>query len=232
MLLAPFGDLVQTPTEPPTHRPHMNRELPLPAAGYDMRESEEVERAGFSSLPLYLPERTSAELQQPRLLRVERQPKLCEPLGQNVHDFFGVLPILKAEDGIISEADFVRFTPQSGLHLMLEPFVQHLVKIKVGQERADRLPLSSTRFAHEKLSVVNETDLYPLAYQSEDACVADPFLDHLHELLSHDRVKGPHDTLPTTRTSQSMSPSLAHNIRWKVKNWLSLGNGVSGTNYI
>jgi hypothetical protein len=31
-------------------------------------------------------------------------------------------------------------------------------------------------------------------------------------------VKEPHHTLPTTRTFQSMSPSLAHNIRWKVRN--------------
>jgi len=232
VLLAPFGDLVQTPTEPPTHRPHMNRELPLPAAGYDMRESEEVERAGFSSLPLYLPERTSAELQQPRLLRVERQPKLCEPLGQNVHDFFGVLPILKAEDGIISEADFVRFTPQSGLHLMLEPFVQHLVKIKVGQERADRLPLSSTRFAHEKLAFLHDPCLQPFLDQAQDTWISNALLNELDQPAFVEVIEGPHDTLPTTRTSQSMSPSLAHNIRWKVKNWLSLGNGVSGTNYI
>jgi len=45
-------------------------------------------------------------------------------------------------------------------------------------------------------------------------------------------IEGPHDTLPTARTFQTMSPSLAHNIRWKVKNWLSLGNGIIRTNYI
>jgi hypothetical protein len=29
-----------------------------------------------------------------------------------------------------------------------------------------------------------------------------------------------------------MSSSLAHNIRWKGKNWLSSDNGVTRTNYI
>jgi len=45
-------------------------------------------------------------------------------------------------------------------------------------------------------------------------------------------IEGTYDTLPTTRTFQSMSPSLVRNIRWKVRNLLSLGNGVIRTNYI
>jgi hypothetical protein len=45
-------------------------------------------------------------------------------------------------------------------------------------------------------------------------------------------IEEPHDTLPTTTTFQNMSPSLVRNIRWKVKNWRSSGNGVSRTNYI
>jgi hypothetical protein len=44
--------------------------------------------------------------------------------------------------------------------------------------------------------------------------------------------KGPHDTLPTATSFPNMSPSLAHIIRWKGKNWLSLGNGVTKTSYI
>jgi len=57
----------------------------------------------------------------------------------------------------------------------------------------------------------------------------------LHE-LDHptfvEVVEGPHDTLPTTRAFQSLSPSLVRIIRWKEKNWLSLGNGVTKTSYI
>src|SRR5215831_14436637 len=57
VLLAPFGDLVQAPSEPFTHRPHMDREPPFSAVGTDVRETEKVKRAGLSSLPFCLPHR-------------------------------------------------------------------------------------------------------------------------------------------------------------------------------
>jgi hypothetical protein len=46
-------------------------------------------------------------------------------------------------------------------------------------------------------------------------------------------IEGPHNTLPTTTsTFPNMSPSLAHIILWKGKNWLSLGSGVTRINHI
>jgi hypothetical protein len=57
-------------------------------------------------------------------------------------------------------------------------------------------------------------------------------LDKLDQPSVGKPIEGPHDTLPTTKTCPSMSPSLAHNIRWKGKNWLSLDNGVTKTSYI
>jgi hypothetical protein len=45
-------------------------------------------------------------------------------------------------------------------------------------------------------------------------------------------VEGPHDTLPTTSIFPNMSPSLAHIIPWKERNWRSLGSGVTKTSYI
>jgi hypothetical protein len=38
-----------------------------------------------------------------------------------------------------------------------------------------------------------------------------------------DVVEGPHDTLPTSKTCQSMSPSLAHIILLRGRHCLSLG---------
>ncbi len=75
--LAPLGDFVQAPAEPFTHRPHMYCERTLPALGADMRKAEESKCVRFSTLPFCLPHCTSSELQQPRLLRVERQPIFC-----------------------------------------------------------------------------------------------------------------------------------------------------------
>jgi hypothetical protein len=57
----------------------------------------------------------------------------------------------------------------------------------------------------------------------------------LHELdcpFVRQVVEGPHNTLPTTRTCQSMSPSLAHIIRLWGERWLSLVDGVTRARYI
>jgi hypothetical protein len=41
--------------------------------------------------------------------------------------------------------------------------------------------------------------------------------DNKYGLPRHQTIQGPYDTLPTTRTCQSMSPSLVHIIRLKEK---------------
>src|SRR5215472_18791368 len=132
---------------------------------------------------------------------MEGQSVPCEPLGKYLQDFLSVLPILEAEHGVIGVADFKRLAPEARLHLALEPFVEHKVKVHVGEQRADNLPLPGPRLAHQQPSVVNDSDVDPLPYQSEDACVAYPPLNHLHEMFSHDGVEGRHDRLPIPRIS-------------------------------
>jgi hypothetical protein len=45
-------------------------------------------------------------------------------------------------------------------------------------------------------------------------------------------IEGHHDTLPTSRTYQSMSGLLARSTRLTGKNWLSLGDGVIRASHI
>jgi hypothetical protein len=84
-----------------------------------------------------------------------------------LQDLLGVLPILKAEHGVISVSDFKRLAAEARLHVALEPFVEHEMKIHVGEQRADDLPLPGPRLAHQQPSVVNDTDVDPLPYQSD-----------------------------------------------------------------
>src|SRR5438132_183922 len=81
------------------------------------------------------------------------------------------------------------FTPKSGPHHILEPFVEHVVQVDVGQKRTNRLPLPRPLVTHEKLSLIDDSHLDPLSYQAKHAAIADAFLDHLQELLSHDRIE-------------------------------------------
>jgi hypothetical protein len=56
-------------------------------------------------------------------------------------------------------------------------------------ERADYLALPRPGLAHQQPSVVDDSYVDPLPYQSEDACIAYPPLNHLHELFPHDGVE-------------------------------------------
>jgi len=58
----PFGDRSQPSAEPFAYRPHMNCELPLPAASTGVCEPEEIEGLRFSSLSLRLPHRIAPKL--------------------------------------------------------------------------------------------------------------------------------------------------------------------------
>src|SRR6266849_10070854 len=64
-----------------------------------------------------------------------------------------------------------------------------VVQVDVGQERTNRLSLPRPLVTHEKLILVDDSNLNPLPYQAKHASIADAFLDHLHELLSHDRIE-------------------------------------------
>jgi len=140
--------------------------------------------------------------------------------------------VLKTQDGVVGIPDLVRFPLQAGLHHVLEPFVEHIVQEGIGKQRTDRLPLPGSCFAHEEFAVLDDSHRDPFSDQAEHAAVVYALLNHLDELFPNNGIEGPHDTLPTTKTFQSMSPSLVRFIRWKGKNWLSLGNAVSTISYI
>jgi hypothetical protein len=57
-------------------------------------------------------------------------------------------------------------------------------------------------------------------------------LNELDQLAFIEIIEGHHDTLPTSRTYQSMSGLLARSTRLTGKHWLSLGNGVIRASHI
>lgn len=66
------------------------------------------------------------KFQQPRLLRVKCQTVLCEPLRYDILHLLRVFPVVEAKYGIIGKTDLVSFTPKSGLHHVLKPFVEQV----------------------------------------------------------------------------------------------------------
>src|ERR1700723_3519871 len=79
--------------------------------------------------------------------------------------------------------------PRNNTLCVIPVMLSKALQVNIGKERTDRLSLSCPRFAHEKLAFVDDSDLNPLPYQAKHAAIADALFDHLHELLSHDRVE-------------------------------------------
>ena len=120
---------------------------------------------------------------------MQSQAEFGEPLRQDLKHLFRILPVLKTQDGIVGVSDLVRFPLQPGLHRFLEPFVQDLVQVDIGQKRADWLALAGSCLAHDQLAAVDGSHADPLADQPEHATVRHTSTHHLDEVFPNNRVK-------------------------------------------
>jgi hypothetical protein len=106
---------------------------PLPGSPPVQREPQEVE--GGRTFALLLPQRRSLEWHQASLVRVESQPLALHPQRQHLPHALGIIPTLETDDEVIGVADEAGFTPQTGLHLLCEPPLEHVVQVDVAQPR-------------------------------------------------------------------------------------------------
>jgi hypothetical protein len=125
----------------------MNRELPFPAPLADMRKPKKIESGRHLPTRLFrfrqgLPPKRN----QSSLIWVKRQSVLCESLGEHIQHPLRILAKLKAQNEVIGVPNFVGLTLQPGLHLLLEPLIENIVKIDIGQQRANHLPLANPCF--------------------------------------------------------------------------------------
>jgi len=126
-------ELLQLRLQPRSHRLPQHPEPPHPGLPADMRESQEIEALGFPlAAPLSVVGGEPPELDEPRLLGMQRQAESGKALAQLCQKFFGLTPMLESYDeviGIPNDDDVVRVS----LSPPLDPEVEHVVKVDVGQ---------------------------------------------------------------------------------------------------
>ena len=83
VLLAPFGDRREAPTEPLAHRSHLHCELPSPAACPNVRQPKEVEGAGFLLSPPVPTENSIGLKKREQHLERERIPRSQKTLVES-----------------------------------------------------------------------------------------------------------------------------------------------------
>src|SRR5262249_26552333 len=95
--------------------------LALPRLSPRVGEAEEVERLGLAVWRR--PARAlRAEVDEARLIRMQREAEPAKPLPQHFHDPLGVLVGLKGHHEVISEPYQGRLPLQTRSHHILEPF--------------------------------------------------------------------------------------------------------------
>src|SRR3990170_1656016 len=175
-------DLAQLCLQPlPDRLPH-HREPSIPLLPADVREAEEVERLRLP-LPGAPPalSRIRAECQQARLLGVQLQLELREPLAQLCQEPLSVSPVLEPHDDVIRVPHDDHVAVGLRLPPPLSPEVEHVVQVHVGQEWRDAAPLGRAFLTLRPRPVLQHAGIAPFLDQPHDAPVRNPMLDELHQ---------------------------------------------------
>src|SRR5271157_1203837 len=98
---------------------------------------------------------------QARLLRVDRQAVLAHPLGQHLQDPSGVIFSGYPDHEVVRVANQEGFSFQTRAHVLLEPFVQHIVQDDIGQERGDHAPNNVAKSSLIPDSIITRAQLRP-----------------------------------------------------------------------
>src|SRR5262249_45507995 len=134
----PFRYRLGEPADSAGCRATADHLVPLPRLPPVMGEAQKVERPGpvpGLRLTPVASLRGPLERHQPRLVRVNGQAVLAEPLRQDFQNTPRVLLVLEADHEVVRVADQEGTSLQTRLHLLEPPVVQHVVQVDVGQQR-------------------------------------------------------------------------------------------------
>ena len=120
--------------------------------------------------------RKAAELDQPGLLRMQRQRELLQPLAHRIQEAPGVALVLEADDEVVGIAHDDHVARGLAPSPALGPEVEHVVQVDVGKQRRDHRPLPGPPVTDRHDPVFQDARLEPFLDQADDAPVADPML--------------------------------------------------------
>src|SRR5271155_2097438 len=129
---------------PFAHRLTQHRKAALACLPATVREAKEVKASGCAPIPaiLSVAPRTASKLDQPRLLGVQFQPEAREPFTQLRKEPLGLDSMLEPNDEVIRKTYHDDITASLLLSPSLGPQVEHIMKVDIGQQRANATALN------------------------------------------------------------------------------------------
>src|ERR1700741_2645255 len=162
----------------PQHRVHSV----APLLHADMREAEKVECLGLPfSTPLPVGDRKWTKFQQPRFLGVQFQVELPHSLREFRPELFSIRFALESNHDIVCESndDDIAVRPLSTPRL--DPQVEHVMKIDIGQKRRSTSALRRSFLHTYSLPILQHARIEPFLDQSHNAPICNPVLDELDQ---------------------------------------------------
>ena len=203
--LALFGDgfmpsslkfgfhLIQLRLQPFAYRLPQYREPSVaPLLHADMRKAQEVEGLRFPfSTPLPLVDRIRTELQQSRLYGMQFQVELLHAFRELRPELFGIRFAAESNHDVIGETHDNHISVRPLLTPCLNPQVEYVMKIDVGQERRGTAALGRPFFRPYPLPILQHAGLQPFLDEPHDAPVRDAMLDELYKPFVRNRIEEP-----------------------------------------
>src|SRR6202795_449529 len=178
--LQPFSDRLPQPREP-------SIALLFHA---DVRKSEKVERLRLPfSTPLPLVDRIRTELEKSRFLRVQFQMELLHSLREFRSELIGIRLAVKSNHDVVCITHHDNVAVRPLLTPRLDPQVEHVMKIYVGQQRRSTAALGRPFFRACSSPILQHARVEPFLDQPHDAPVRNPVLDELHQPFVRKRIE-------------------------------------------
>ena len=130
-----------------------------------------------------------AEVDEPRLVGMKREPKPFETLAQDRQDALGVDDVVERHDRIVGEPDEETFPVEARLHLGLEPFVQHVVQEDVRETGRDDAPLRRPLGRTVQETVFDGSRVQPFVDHPSDDAVRNSLVEEGPKMGVRNRIE-------------------------------------------
>jgi len=128
---------------PPRRSPEL--EFPSVRSSADMRKTKKVERLRFTKPVCFsMSYRETAELDQTRLVRMQRQRELFHPCTKIRQKAPCIVLVLKPDDTIVGVANNYDISAGVAMPPLLSPQIEGVVQVTVGKKRRNHRPLRGT----------------------------------------------------------------------------------------
>src|SRR5467141_1056512 len=147
-----------------------------------MRKAQEVERLRFPfSTPLPLVDGIRTKLQKSRLLGMQFQVELLHSFRKFRPKLIGIRFAVESHHDVIREAHHDHIAVCPLLTPRLDPQIEYVMKIDVGQKRRSTSTLGRPFFHTYSFPILQHAGIQPFLDEPHDAPICNPMLNELHK---------------------------------------------------